>query len=82
MKSAALDKRLKAERAYWRTGCTKRGADPMILYTPMPYEAIYAEEQGERKLQQVNIQGVPVMVEMKEDEAEIVQVMSTNPMDF
>ena len=54
----------------------------MILYTPMPYEAIYAEEQGERKLQQVNIQGVPVMVEMKEDEAEIVQVMSTNPMDF
>lgn len=54
----------------------------MILYTPMPYEAIYAEEQGDRKLQQVNIQGVPVMVEMKEDEAEIVQVMSTNPMDF
>ncbi|CAM5521019.1 hypothetical protein BSAF29S_04117 [Bacillus safensis subsp. safensis] len=48
----------------------------MILYTPMPYEAIYAEEQGERKLQQVNIQGVPVMVEMQEDEAEIVQVVT------
>ncbi|PCK21459.1 hypothetical protein CEY02_07995 [Bacillus pumilus] len=54
----------------------------MILYTPIPYEAIYAEEHGERKLQKVQIQGVPVMVEMKEDEAEIVQVMSTNPMDF
>lgn len=54
----------------------------MILYTPMPYEAIYSEEIVDRKLQQVQIQGVPVMVEMKEDEAEIVQIMSTNPMDF
>ncbi|MDM5297993.1 YlzJ-like family protein [Bacillus pumilus] len=54
----------------------------MIIYTPMPYEAIYAETNEQRKLKQVQIQGVPVMVEMKEDEAEIVQIMSTNPMDF
>ncbi|MFS0656267.1 YlzJ-like family protein [Bacillus sp. 179-C3.3 HS] len=54
----------------------------MILYTPMPYEAIYADTNDDRKLKEIQIQGVPVMVEMKEDEAEIVQIMSTNPMDF
>ncbi|WP_353855702.1 YlzJ-like family protein [Bacillus sp. Bos-x628] len=55
----------------------------MILYTPMPYEMIYPQEnEQQRRLKQIQIQGVPVMVEMKEDEAEIVQVLSTNPMDF
>ncbi|MGE6631490.1 YlzJ-like family protein [Bacillus sp. NPDC077027] len=55
----------------------------MILYTPMPHEAIYPDQkETERSLKQVQIDGVPVMIEMKEDEAEIVQVLSTNPMDF
>ncbi|MEH7663535.1 YlzJ-like family protein [Bacillus velezensis] len=46
----------------------------MILYTVMPQEVVYDQE--------VDYAGEPLLVEMKGNEAEVVQILSTNPMDF
>ncbi|KXZ22226.1 YlzJ-like family protein [Bacillus nakamurai] len=54
----------------------------MILYTVMPQEVIYQSEQEQSVHEQVDYAGVPLLVEMKGNEAEVVQILSTNPMDF
>ncbi|ALC81107.1 MULTISPECIES: YlzJ-like family protein [Bacillus] len=55
----------------------------MILYTTTPLEIVFANNEKDaanRQLTEVN--GIPVLVEIAGDEAEIIQVMSTDPMHF
>lgn len=55
----------------------------MILYTTTPLEIIFSNSEKDaanRHLTQVN--GIPVLVEIAGNEAEIIQVMSTDPMHF
>ncbi|AMQ71146.1 MULTISPECIES: YlzJ-like family protein [Bacillus] len=54
----------------------------MILYTVMPQEVVYGQEIEQSVHEQVDYAGVPLLVEMKGNEAEVVQILSTNPMDF
>lgn len=54
----------------------------MILYTTMPQEIVFAGQAEQTNLRQIDVNGVPLLVEMNGDEARVVQVLSTNPMDF
>ncbi|PRR99169.1 hypothetical protein C6W24_09525 [Bacillus atrophaeus] len=55
----------------------------MILYTVMPQEIVYADQNQQAGAhEQVEYAGVPILVEMKGQEAEVVQILSTNPMHF
>lgn len=57
----------------------------MILYTIMPEELIYPqnEEEGYRKQKIVDVNGVSLLVnETTPGEHHIVRVMSTNPNDY
>ena len=54
----------------------------MILYTTMPQEIVFAGQAEQTNLRQIDVNGVPVLVEMNGEEAKVVQVLSTNPIDF
>ncbi|MEH7625521.1 TepA modulator TepJ [Bacillus subtilis] len=55
----------------------------MILYTVMPQEIVFAEQNQETSAhEQIEYKGVPLLVEMKGNEAEVIQIMSTNPLHF
>ncbi len=55
----------------------------MILYTVMPQEIVFAEQNQETSVhEQIEYKGVPLLVEMKGNEAEVIQIMSTNQCIF
>lgn len=56
----------------------------MILYTMMPQELIFGTEAiDEKKRLEVEIDGVPLLVEMTADyDYEVIRVMSSNPNHF
>ncbi|MFN2746287.1 MULTISPECIES: YlzJ-like family protein [Bacillus] len=54
----------------------------MILYTTMPQEIIFAGQSEGTNLKHIEVNGIPLLVELNGEEARVVQVLSTNPMDF
>ena len=54
----------------------------MILYTTMPQEIVFAGQAENSNLKQIDVNGVPLLVEMNGMKQGVVQVLSTNPMDF
>ena len=49
----------------------------MILYTTMPQEIVFAGQAENSNLKQIDLNGVPLLVEMNGEEARVVQVLST-----
>ncbi|MDA7025801.1 YlzJ-like family protein [Bacillus sp. CLL-7-23] len=54
----------------------------MILYTMMPHELVFGSQMEETNRRQVDVNGVPLLIEMNGEEAKVIQILSTNPMDF
>lgn len=56
----------------------------MILYTMIPNELIFPEENHSYKMQKmIYYQGVPLLVELSDDQSfQIVRLMSTNPQHY
>ncbi|GIN83641.1 hypothetical protein J6TS2_00270 [Heyndrickxia sporothermodurans] len=55
----------------------------MILYTTVPQEMIFAEEDEQfLKYKSIIYKGVPVQVEQIESYYRIIRVLSSNPYDF
>jgi hypothetical protein len=56
----------------------------MILYTMMPNELIFPNEADvESKQQIVNFQGIPLLVELTEQQDfQVIRILSTDPQHF
>lgn len=55
----------------------------MILYTPLPLEYVLEGLEKERIYQEVEIDGVTMIVEkINEQESKIVKLISSNPFDY
>ena len=55
----------------------------MILWTVMPLELVFSQEEIKNPYEQINYAGADVMVERISDtERRIVRILSTDPQDF
>ena len=56
----------------------------MIHYTPLPLEDVFADwDQSRTAPKEIAVNGVTMLVEpVNEQEAKIVQIISSNPQDF